>query len=125
MALSPTEAYFITRTVRALEVLASGPHSAPQLAAALQIHPRTARRMLYRLADEGYVTRIDKPRPHFALTPRLATVAGGWLENIASGRSSSLTRAAHARTGRCRSVAAVLAPSTGLRPLGPGGPPAG
>ena len=82
--MSPTEAYFVTRTMRALELLASGPLSAPQLAEAMQIHPRTARRMLYRLADEGYVRCLDEPRRRYVLTMRLVSLAAQCLH---SGRS--------------------------------------
>lgn len=81
MALSPTEAYFVTRTVRALELLASGPLTAPKLAEAMQIHPRTARRMLNRLADEGYVARLDESRHRYVLTMRLVALAGQWLHH--------------------------------------------
>lgn len=81
MALSPTHRYFVARTVRALELLAFGPLSAPQLGAAMQIHERTARRMLHRLCDEDYVTRLDGPRPRYALTMRLVAVAGQSLEH--------------------------------------------
>lgn len=79
--MSATGAYFVTRTVRALELLAFGPLSAPQLAAAMQINDRTARRMLSRLADEEYVTRLDEPRRRYALTMRVVAVAGQWLEH--------------------------------------------
>ena len=51
--MSAIEAYFVTRTVRALELLAEAPRSTTQLADALLIHPRTARRMLARLVDTG------------------------------------------------------------------------
>ena len=76
------------RTVRALETLASGPASASQLGAALQIHERTARRMLYRLVDEGYVVLIDSRRRRYGLTPRLLTVASEWLEHNAAAPSA-------------------------------------
>jgi DNA-binding IclR family transcriptional regulator len=79
--MSTTYAYFVARTVRALELLAFGPLSAPQLARALQIHPVTARRMLSRLVEEEYVTRLDGPRCRYALTTRLVAVAGQWLEH--------------------------------------------
>jgi IclR family KDG regulon transcriptional repressor len=49
------EAWHVVRTLRALEMLAVAPCSAPELAAGLQVHPRTARRMLARLESEGYV----------------------------------------------------------------------
>jgi hypothetical protein len=38
--MSQTHAYFVARTMRALEVLAFGPMSAPELADALQIDVR-------------------------------------------------------------------------------------
>ncbi|MGH2801236.1 MAG: IclR family transcriptional regulator [Thermoleophilaceae bacterium] len=73
--MTATEAYFVTRTMRALELLAFGPVSVRQLAAALQIHERTARRMLGRLVDEEYVTRLDEPRRRYVLTLRVAALA--------------------------------------------------
>jgi DNA-binding IclR family transcriptional regulator len=79
--VSASGAYFVTRTLPALELLAVGPLSAPQLAAAMQINDRTARRMLARLADEEYVTRLDEPRRRYALTMRVVAVAGQWLEH--------------------------------------------
>jgi DNA-binding IclR family transcriptional regulator len=70
------EAFFVSRTMRALEALALQPQSAPQLAETLQIHPRTARRMLNRLADEGYVVRSDDARRRYSLTMRIVALAG-------------------------------------------------
>jgi DNA-binding IclR family transcriptional regulator len=63
-----------------------GPLSAPQLAAAMQISDRTARRMLWRLADEEYVTQLDEPRRRYTLTLRLAAVAGHALERSEPAR---------------------------------------
>lgn len=70
------EAWPVARTVRALEVLAFQPLSAPQVAEALAIHPRTARRLLNRLRDEGYVSRSDDARRLYAPTMRLVALAG-------------------------------------------------
>jgi predicted ArsR family transcriptional regulator len=39
-----------------MEVLAVRPHSAPELAASLGVHVRTARRILKRLESEGYLS---------------------------------------------------------------------
>ena len=78
--MSATEAYFVTRTMRALELLAFGPVSVRQLAAALQIHERTARRLLGRLVDEEYVTRLDEPRRRYVLTLRVAALASQALK---------------------------------------------
>ena len=49
--MTSTEAYFVTRTMRALELLAFGPLSVPQLAETMQIHPRTARRIRARASS--------------------------------------------------------------------------
>jgi DNA-binding IclR family transcriptional regulator len=94
------ESWFVTRTMRALEVLAFGPLSAPQVADALQVHPRTARRLLNRLTDEGYLTRSEDSRRLYAPSMRIVALAGQVVER------AQLTRAAapfvaelHARTG--------------------------
>lgn len=62
------------RTVQALERLAFSPLSAPELATALQIHPRTARRLLQRLELEDYVSSPTGPRRRYHLTRRLAAL---------------------------------------------------
>ena len=62
------------RTVRALERLAFSPLSAPELAIALEIHPRTARRLLQRLELEDYATLTSDPRRPYHLTRRLAAL---------------------------------------------------
>ena len=105
----PPGAYFVTRTVRALELLAFGPLSAPQLASAMQISVRTARRMLWRLADEEYVTQLDEPRRRYALTPRLVAIAGQWLEHSELPRlAAPFVALLHART---KLSAHLVAPS--------------
>lgn len=74
--MRPPEAWYAARAMQALEVLAFQPLSAPQLAAALQIHPRTARRLLNRLRDEGWLTRSEDARRLYAPTMRIAALAG-------------------------------------------------
>jgi DNA-binding IclR family transcriptional regulator len=69
------EAWFVTRTMRALEILAFSPMSAPELAAALQVHPRTARRLLTRLYEEGYLTRSQDSRRRYAPSMRIVALA--------------------------------------------------
>jgi DNA-binding IclR family transcriptional regulator len=69
--VSATEGYFVTRTVQTLELLASAPRSASQVAEVLAIHERTARRMLSRLLDEGYVVRPDGYRTPYQLAAKL------------------------------------------------------
>jgi DNA-binding IclR family transcriptional regulator len=90
----PPGAYFVTRTVRALELLAFGPLSAPQLAEAMQVGVATARRMLWRLAEEEYVVQLDEPRRRYALTPRL-------VASPASGSSTASCRGWRRRSWRC------------------------
>jgi DNA-binding IclR family transcriptional regulator len=76
-----TEAYFVTRTVRILEALATGPRSAPQIAELVAVHPRTVRRILARLAYEDYVTRLPGPRRRYTLTMRLPALGAHALVN--------------------------------------------
>jgi DNA-binding IclR family transcriptional regulator len=71
-----TEAYFVTRTLGVLELLATGPRTAVRLADELEIHPRTVRRILARLVHDGYATRTHGARPLYSLTPRFALLAG-------------------------------------------------
>ena len=49
--------YTISRTIEALQVLSQRPVSPRELARTLRVHPRTARRMLARLAYDGYAVR--------------------------------------------------------------------
>lgn len=95
-----TEAYFVTRTVRALEVLAFRPVSAPELAQALQIHPRTARRMLRRLVEEEYATLATDHRRRYSATMRLVALAGQLIEHAELPRlAGSFVALLHERTG--------------------------
>jgi DNA-binding IclR family transcriptional regulator len=70
----PVGAYQAMRTVQALERLAFRPLSAPELAAALQIHQRTARRLLRRLQAEDYAALVHGSRRRYHLTRRLAAL---------------------------------------------------
>jgi DNA-binding IclR family transcriptional regulator len=62
--------------MEALEMLAFQPLSAPQVAAAMGVHPRTARRLLNRLREEGYVSRSDDARRVYSPTLRIVSLAG-------------------------------------------------
>jgi DNA-binding IclR family transcriptional regulator len=62
--------------MQVLELLAFQPLSAPQVAATLQIHPRTARRVLVRLYDEGYLTRSEDSRRRYSPSMRIVALAG-------------------------------------------------
>jgi DNA-binding IclR family transcriptional regulator len=69
------EALYVARTMQVLELLAFQPLSAPQVAATLQIHPRTARRVLVRLHQEGYLTRSNDARRRYAPSVRVVALA--------------------------------------------------
>jgi DNA-binding IclR family transcriptional regulator len=56
-------------------LVAFQPLSAPQVAATLQIHPRTARRVLVRLHEEGYLTRSEDARRRYAPSMRVVALA--------------------------------------------------
>jgi DNA-binding IclR family transcriptional regulator len=74
--VSRPESLSVRWTMEALEVLAFQPLSAPQVAGALKIHPRTARRLLNRLRDDGYLSRSDDGRRLYSPTLRLVSLAG-------------------------------------------------
>ncbi len=74
------ESHFVARTMQALELLALHPLSAPQVAEALEIHPRTARRLLTRLTDDGWLSRSDDAKRVYSPTLRIASLAGHVLE---------------------------------------------
>lgn len=78
--MSATEAWHVTRTMRAMELLAVRPRSAPELAEALGVHVRTARRVLKRLDSEGYVTLGDDHRRRYRPTMRIVALAGQVVE---------------------------------------------
>lgn len=73
--MSSTEAFFASRSMQALEVLAFGPSTASRVAAELQVHPRTARRLLNRMVSDGWLTRRDGPRPTYTPTMRIVALA--------------------------------------------------
>ena len=72
--MPPPESWFVTRTMRALEVLALEPMSAPRLAETLGVHPRTARRLAVRLLEEGYLKRSDDAKRLYSPSMRLVAV---------------------------------------------------
>jgi DNA-binding IclR family transcriptional regulator len=77
--------YATERALRAMELLAFSACTAPQLAAALQIHQRTARRLLRKLVDEQYVTetrRHCRAAPVYALSPRLIGLAAQAIDRL-------------------------------------------
>ena len=74
MSRPVTDAYYACRTLQALELLTFNDLSCPQVAAALQVHPRTARRLLLRLAADGYIEQTFDSRRRYRATLRLASL---------------------------------------------------
>jgi IclR family KDG regulon transcriptional repressor len=105
------DAWHVARTMRALEMLALSPLSAPQLAATIETHPRTMRRVLERLVAEGYVQRSGDTRRIYSPTMRLVALAAQVLEHSpVARRGRPYVELLHERTG----VAAhLMAPSYG------------
>src|SRR3954463_7464918 len=88
------------RPVQALEVLALQPLSAPQLATALGVHPRTARRLLHRLQADGYVARTGDRHPRYAPTLRVVALAARVLDGARLAQLAvPVVRGLHEETG--------------------------
>jgi DNA-binding IclR family transcriptional regulator len=85
--MTAPESWYATRTMRALELLAFRASSASEIAHALQVHPRTARRLLNRLVADGYVVRTDGERRMYTPTMRLVALAGQVVERSALART--------------------------------------
>jgi DNA-binding IclR family transcriptional regulator len=69
------EAFFASRAMQALEVLAFGPATVTQIADALDVHSRTARRLLNRMVHDGWLLRHDGGRPMYTPTLRIVALA--------------------------------------------------
>jgi DNA-binding IclR family transcriptional regulator len=80
-APEPVRAYAAMNTVRALERLAFAALSAPELADLLGVSVRTARRLLQRLALEGFVTQERGHRRRYRATLRLAALGRQLLDH--------------------------------------------
>jgi DNA-binding IclR family transcriptional regulator len=74
--MSESPSYFAVRTLRALEVLTFTPTTAPRVAEALGIHPRTARRLLSQLQRDGWLSYNPHPPHVYAPTLRMVALAG-------------------------------------------------
>jgi hypothetical protein len=73
-------AYATRNTLRALEELAAGPCSAPELAARLSIGERSARKLLQRCELEGWATQGDFHHRRYTPTLRLAALTRRLLD---------------------------------------------
>jgi DNA-binding IclR family transcriptional regulator len=90
MTSEDTAAQHVVRTLRVLELLAEGPQTQAGVTRHLEIHRRTARRLMARLVDEGYAEAVRSGRHVlYAATPRVVVlgrkVADG-LDLVAIGR---------------------------------------
>ena len=109
--MAAREAWHVGRTMRVLELLAFAPLSAPQLAAAMDAHPRTVRRVLERLVAEDYLTRSDDARRIYTPTMRLVALAGQVVEHSdLARRARPYAALLHERTARSRSRRPELQP---------------
>jgi DNA-binding IclR family transcriptional regulator len=106
--MSAPESWYVTRTMRALELLAFTPASAAEVAHELQVHPRTARRMLSRLVVEGYLHRTEGEQL-YQPTMRIVALAG----QIVHRSELAVTAAPHVRrlSERSGAVAHLFVPS--------------
>jgi DNA-binding IclR family transcriptional regulator len=85
--MSANESWHVIRTLRAMELLAVRPRSAPKLADELGVHTRTARRLLKRLAEQGYVVRDDEEKT-YAPTMKIVALAGQVVERAQLARAA-------------------------------------
>jgi DNA-binding IclR family transcriptional regulator len=85
---APTELWHVSRTLRAMELLAIQPHSAPELAAGLGVHVRTARRLLRRLDYDGYVEPTGDRWRRYRPTMRIVALAGQCVERAELPRTA-------------------------------------
>ena len=94
------DAFAVGRTLQAIEVLSFQPASAPQLAGALRIHPRTARRLLNRLVADGWLTRSPGRERTYAPTMRIVALAAQLAETAPLTRNAMpVVERLHAETG--------------------------
>ncbi len=98
--MSANEAFFASRSMQALEVLAFGPCTATQLAGELQVHPRTARRLLNRMVADGWLVRREGPRPTYTPTLRIVALAAQLAHRTPLVKhAKEVARDLHDRTG--------------------------
>jgi DNA-binding IclR family transcriptional regulator len=102
-------AQYASRALQALELLAFQSLSAPQVAATLQIHPRTARRLLLTMAADGYIEQTFDSRRRYRSTLWLAALGSQVVAHAELPRAAAPVVAdLHARTG---AVAHLVVPS--------------
>jgi hypothetical protein len=97
----PVRAYAAMNTLRALEWLAFRPLSAPELADGLQIGEASARRLLQRLALEGYAVQEGGHRRRYRATLRVAAIGRQLVRHAALPRAAAPCVAQLAATTGC------------------------
>ena len=103
------EAFFVTRTMEAMELLAFQPASAPQVAGALRVHPGTARRLLNRLVADGWLIRSGGRRRTYTPTMRVVAMAAQLADrDLLPTAATPIVTRLHEETGR---VAHLCIPS--------------
>jgi DNA-binding IclR family transcriptional regulator len=101
-----TEVYYVVRTLRLLEMAAFGGLTTQQIAHGLQIHQRTARRMIQRLCDEHYLVREEGPSGRYELTMHLPALGAQALAHARLPRvAAPVLEGLHARTGLTATLA--------------------
>jgi DNA-binding IclR family transcriptional regulator len=75
MSGGTAEAFLVSRTMQAVELLSFQEASAPQVADVLRVHPGTSRRLLNRLVSDGWLTRSDGYRRTYTPTMRIVAMA--------------------------------------------------
>ena len=107
--MAPVDSFFVIRTMQALEVIAFQPSSAPQVAEALRVDARTARRLLNRLTAEGWLVRTEGRVKTYTLSLRLVALSSHFLERAPLTKAATtVVRTLHAQTG---GVAHLVVPS--------------
>jgi IclR family transcriptional regulator, acetate operon repressor len=103
------EAFFVTRTMEAMELLAFQPASAPQVAGVLRVHPGTARRLLNRLVADGWLIRSGGRRRTYTPTMRVVAMAAQLADrDLLPNAARPVVTRLHEETGR---VAHLCIPS--------------
>jgi DNA-binding IclR family transcriptional regulator len=107
--MASIDSFFVVRTMQALEVLAFQPATAPQVAEVLRVDARTARRLLNRLADEGWLIRSEGRVRTYTLSLRLVALVSHFLaHDPLTQDAQEVVGALHEGTG---AVAYVAVPS--------------
>lgn len=109
--MSLGEAWHVGRTMQILEQLTFTPLTAPQLADAVDSHPRTVRRVLERLRADGWVTCTEDPRRVWSLTLRMPALTAQMIDRFdLARRARPYIELLHERTG---ATAHMVVPSYG------------